>query len=193
MIRFLGTRNCLIFWRREIRQPWILEMYTHTPRHALCEKRRAVTSPWVGSRAISLRALTLALVWLLFAVTVQRRPLIFPLDDIPPTLYGLHHQGQSPSATRVIVGMKTACKQPQVFPLILVSPDGKGQELSPPPTSQPEKQTQNQPLLSTQLLRGLLLLSHFQAKSPVSQRPRRGSWRQCPVNPLRRDNTVSLL
>lgn len=109
MIRFLGTRNCLIFWRWEIRQPWILAMYTHTPRHALCEKRRAVTSPWVGSRAISLRALTLALVWLLFTVTVQRRPPIFPLDDIPPTLYGLHHQGQSPPATRVIVGMKTAC------------------------------------------------------------------------------------
>lgn len=84
-------------------------MYTHTPRHALCEKRSAVKSPWVGSCAISLRALTLALVWLLFTVTAQRWSPTFPLDDIPPKLYGLHHQGQSPPATRVIVGMRTAC------------------------------------------------------------------------------------
>lgn len=117
----------------------------------------------------------------------------FPFGWYYPNTVWVTPSRSEPLSNPSYCGDENSLQQPQVFPLILVSPDGKGQELSPPPTSQPEKQTQNQPLLSTQLLRGLLLLSHFQAKSPVSQRPRRGSWRQCPVNPLRRDNTVSLL
>lgn len=44
MIRFLGTRNWLIFCRREIRQQWNLEMYTDTLMHSLQEKRLQLIS-----------------------------------------------------------------------------------------------------------------------------------------------------
>lgn len=96
--------------------------------HALQEKRRAVKSLWVGSRAVLLRALTLDLVLQIFAVTVWRWPTTFPSEDIPTTLYGLCCHGQSLLTTPTpwsACGMKTACCTHRCSHQYLSVPTGK--------------------------------------------------------------------
>lgn len=96
--------------------------------HALQEKRHAVKSLWVGSRAVLLRALTLDLVLQIFAVTVQRWPTTFPSEDIPTTLYRLCCHGQSLLTTWThwsVCGMKTACCTHRCSHQYLPVPTGK--------------------------------------------------------------------
>lgn len=95
--------------------------------HTLCEKRSsAVTSPWVGSCAISFGALTLALVLLGLTVTAQRWPTTFLLYS-PSTMWDTPPRSEAPNKLTLLESLWDESTQlhAQVLPSIPVCTKGK--------------------------------------------------------------------